>query len=101
MNNTTHTPGEWKITTVENEGCCIVAPGGLVCELSNPAKGDWRKNASLIAASPDLLKAAKELRDAFLDGCGEAKVGSAKRKRLSAAGDALEFAIVKAEAGVS
>jgi hypothetical protein len=46
----------------------------------------------------DLLKAAKELRAAFLDGCGEVTRGP-KRKRLLEAGAALDAAIAKAEAG--
>lgn len=53
-------------------------------------------NIALIAAAPDLLAAAEELRAAFVDGCGEATRGP-KRKRLVAAGLALDLAIAKAK----
>jgi hypothetical protein len=53
----------------------------------------------LHAAAHDLLAAAEELKAAFLAGCGDAKPGSAKHKRLVAAGAALDSAVAKAKGG--
>ena len=53
-------------------------------------------NARLIAAAPELLDAAEELKAAFMDGCGEATKGP-KRARLVKAAAALDDAIAKAK----
>ena len=82
MSKHMHTPGPWEIGNAPHSDCRIYAPsedhaiaktygpdlnGIGVCALTGPIN---RADARLIAASPDLLDALREIYHAFLDADG-------------------------------
>lgn len=105
MTNATHTPGPWSYRHGDTRERPYVIgadfPGeGMICSM-NPSRtpglgnpSDWEANARLIAAAPDLLKAAK----AALDACDTVAACSVTEAMDSAA-KLLRSAIAKAEGG--
>lgn len=91
------TPGPWRAH--EPSVMEVIVYGGnneRVAKVTRFMSDVGIANAHLIAAAPDLYAAAEELKAAFMDGCGNSRPGSAKRKRLQAAGAALDAACRKA-----
>ena len=97
-----HTPGPWHLHPSGKANCLgdFTVFYGHGETADNQICQAQEGNARLIAAAPDLLEVAIELRAAFLDGCGDATKGP-KRARLVKAGAALELAIVKAKGGAA
>ena len=102
-----HTPGPWALEP-KNDHINIFAkadgfPVAMV-ELSNPTVNDYNRleedkaNATLIAAAPDLLLAAKDA-VLFLNGIAESFKIPEEMKKLAMKG--LTDSIAKAEGGVA
>ena len=118
MNTHTHTPGNWKA-----DGCTIYGGETLLaatyCEGNRelhsldekdtlPDSNDgqlghgWKealKNARLIAAAPELLAAAVELRDFLQTLAGEVQIPSSLYLQGKRAMDAAELAFSKVKGG--
>jgi hypothetical protein len=55
-----HTPGLWQVSPEDPRGCCVIAKGGpTIADVGPVVRGDWKANASLIAAAPELLEALR------------------------------------------
>jgi len=61
-----HTPGPWSIYSITFKGYHQIAcaQGGRVCQVV-PFKDEYKANARLIAAAPDLLEALKSMCEGF------------------------------------
>ena len=91
-----HTSGPW-----EKAGQIIVGPVSTVA-LAQVCEGvpEWRANARLIAAAPDLLEACLQWQRLFVDFADEVKLQAKGLPAQITAGDAIEktkAAIAKAE----
>jgi hypothetical protein len=60
MNKTQHTPGPWHIGRRAGNPAIYAQDGAEVAQMLTVTNDDWRDNARLIAAAPDLLAALKE-----------------------------------------
>jgi hypothetical protein len=65
MKNTKHTPGPWHIGRRAGNPAIYAQDGAEVAQMLTVTNDDWRDNARLIAAAPDLL-AALERAEALL-----------------------------------
>jgi hypothetical protein len=61
-----HTPGPWSIYSITFKGYHQIAgaQGGRVCQVL-PFEDEYKANARLIAAAPDLLEALKNMCEGF------------------------------------
>ncbi len=60
MKNTKHTSGPWHIGRRAGNPAIYSHDGAEIAEMLTVTSDDWRDNARLIAAAPDLLAALKE-----------------------------------------
>ena len=67
MSDSRHTPGPWVVTTDLRQDdeiiCDMLNEQGYVAITKGQKLANWRDDAKLIAAAPDLLEALQELRD--------------------------------------
>ena len=88
-----HTPGPWSVTWC-NDGWCVEARPCGICEThiygdaGSPSMPEREANARLIAAAPELLEAAKQALQVFVDQGWDDDLSAAK---------SLKAAIAKAE----
>ena len=57
----THTSGPWHLGRRAGNPAIYSQDGAEIADVLHVTNGDWRGNARLIAAAPDLLAALKEL----------------------------------------
>ena len=55
MNKTQHTPGPWHIGRRAGNPAIYAQDGAEVAQMLTVTNDDWRDNARLIAAAPDLI----------------------------------------------
>tara|TARA_R110001632_G_scaffold77797_1_gene175095 strand:+ start:477 stop:767 length:291 start_codon:yes stop_codon:yes gene_type:complete len=84
----THTQGEWKEDWNKN-GVFISSEDGTICKVSsiNGAINfaEFKRNAKLIAAAPELLEALQKMHDTFnADGTNQATRNNANRQAINA-----------------
>jgi hypothetical protein len=99
MNTHTHTLGPWHLGKRGGNPAIYGKDGTEVAEILHGLTPEWRDNARLIAAAPELLSAAVELRDFLQTLAGEVKIPSSLYLQGKRAMDAAELAFSKAKGG--
>jgi hypothetical protein len=94
--NAKHTPGPWKLGKRAGNPAVYGQHGAEIAEVLHVLNDDWRENAALISAAPDLLAACKVMLKFVMKHNGEqARLGDC----LVDEAFMLQDAISKAERG--